>query len=48
MGMGTAVAAGAAGLVGGALIANAINDNEEDAYREGYQDGMSILRVFVG
>lgn len=35
MGMGTALAAGGAGILGGVLIADAINDNEEDAYREG-------------
>ncbi|KAF4600523.1 hypothetical protein EYR38_005152 [Pleurotus pulmonarius] len=38
MGMGGMLAAGGAGLIGGALIANAIDDSQEDAYREGYED----------
>ncbi len=37
MGMGGALALGAGGLIGGALIADAINDNEQDAYQEGEQ-----------
>ncbi|KDQ28811.1 hypothetical protein PLEOSDRAFT_1082780 [Pleurotus ostreatus PC15] len=38
MGMGGMLAAGGAGLIGGALIANALDDSQEDAYREGYED----------
>ncbi|THV00582.1 hypothetical protein K435DRAFT_963996 [Dendrothele bispora CBS 962.96] len=38
-GMGTALLAGGAGLVGGALIADAIGDHIEDEQREAYQEG---------
>ncbi|KAF6826214.1 ww domain containing protein [Colletotrichum musicola] len=40
MGMAGGMALGAgAGLLGGALIANSINDHEHEAYAEGYNDG---------
>jgi hypothetical protein len=39
MGMGGAALGLGAGVLGGALIADAINDNEHDAYMDGYQDG---------
>ncbi|KAH6885930.1 hypothetical protein B0T10DRAFT_462175 [Thelonectria olida] len=40
MGMAGGAALGVgAGLIGGALIADAIDDNEQEAYQEGYQDG---------
>ncbi|KAF9032647.1 hypothetical protein BDZ89DRAFT_573029 [Hymenopellis radicata] len=37
IGMGGALALGAGGLIGGALLADAINDHEEDAYQDGEQ-----------
>ncbi|KAI0079765.1 hypothetical protein K474DRAFT_1683130 [Panus rudis PR-1116 ss-1] len=43
MGMGTAIAAGGAGLLGGVLLGEAIESHEdferEEAYQDGYQDG---------
>ncbi|KIY67146.1 hypothetical protein CYLTODRAFT_444198 [Cylindrobasidium torrendii FP15055 ss-10] len=36
---GAVVGIGAAGLVGGALIANALDDDGEDAYKAGFEDG---------
>ena len=45
MGMGGAMALGAGGLVGGLLIADAINDNEQEAYQEGvFQSILSKFR----
>lgn len=39
MGMGTAVLAGGAGLVGGALLANAFEDHDNEERQEGYDQG---------
>ncbi|KAI0773694.1 hypothetical protein C8Q74DRAFT_1368266 [Fomes fomentarius] len=38
-GMGTALLAGGAGLVGGALLMDAIDDHEDNVREEAYQDG---------
>jgi len=38
-GMGTALLAGGAGLVGGALLMDAIEDREEEAYQDGFDNG---------
>jgi hypothetical protein len=38
MGMGGAALGLGAGVLGGALIADAINDNEHDAYMDGYRE----------
>ncbi|PBK73144.1 hypothetical protein ARMSODRAFT_717825 [Armillaria solidipes] len=39
IGTGGALAIGAGGLLGGALLMDAIDDNERDAYQDGLQDG---------
>lgn len=39
MGLGGAALGAGAGLVGGMLLMDAIDDNQQEAYQEGYQDG---------
>jgi hypothetical protein len=39
MGAGGMLLAGGAGLLGGALIADAISDHDQEEYAEGYADG---------
>ena len=40
MGAGGMLLAGGAGLVGGALLMDAIDDHDQSEYQEGYQEGI--------
>ena len=40
------LSSGGAGLLGGMLIADAINDGQQEAYEEGFEDG-AFFKILI-